>query len=288
MKRFLTCVLLIAASFWFAQAQQFDLKELDKVFGKTGTLKGDVYKVTFPRTDLSVKIGDVSLDPGLALTSWIAFRAMDTTTMMMGDLVLLESEISSVEKKLVENSIEVSAIHNHLVGEEPKIMYMHFEGKGDPPRLAEKMKTVLAQTGTPMVSASSILNEEIDWSQVESILRYTGQHKGKLLQFGIPRSETIKENGMDIPPYMGMATTINMQKVGEKAATTGDFVLLADEVNPIVKVLTENDIAVTAIHNHMLNESPRLFMLHFWGVDAPEKLAHGLRSALDKISSVKK
>ena len=135
---------------------------------------------------------------------------------------------------------------------------------------------------------SSSPETQIDWSKIESILSRTGQHKGNLLQLSVPRAETITENGMNVPPSMGMATAINFQMVGENAATTGDFVLLASEVNPVVKALTEHGIAVTAIHNHMLLESPRLFFLHFWGFDNAEKLARGLKAGLDKTNSARK
>jgi len=162
-------------------------------------------------------------------------------------------------------------------------MYMHFGGHGRAKELAEKMKATLALTGTPVtLPPATAPATELNWSKVESTLGYTGQRKGNVIQFGIPRAEKITENGMEVPPFMGMATAINLQMAGEKAATTGDFVLLADEVNPVVKALTENGIAVTAIHNHMLFESPRLFFLHFWGFDAPEKLAASLKAALDK------
>ena len=282
--------LLVAVSVGSEYALQAQWKDLDNVFGRTGTIKNDVYKVTFPRTDLKVKIDDIPLEPGLALTAWIAFRTMNTSTMMMGDLVLLESEINPVEQELVANHISITALHNHIIGEKPKVMYLHFEGKGEPRKLAEAIKTVLAQTGTLMTpqKIQPTGNEEADWSHVESILGFAGQHKGNLLQFGFPRSEIITEQGMDIPAFMGTATAINMQKSGERIATTGDFVLLADEVNPVAKTLIEHGIAVTAIHNHMLNESPRLFMLHFWSVGTPENIARGLRMALDNISSSKK
>jgi Domain of Unknown Function (DUF1259) len=272
-------------SFVAAHAQSNDWAEVEKIFGRKGSVKGEVLKVAFSRSDLKVKIGEVSIEPALALTSWIAFKKMEKQAMIMGDLVLLEREIAPVMAKLVMSGIEVTALHNHLVNESPSVMYMHFGGHGDPVQLAEKMKATLILTGTPMTqpqaSAPAI---ELDWSKVEATLGYAGQHKGNVLQFGIPRAEKITGNGMEVPPFMGVATAINLQMVNEKAATTGDFVLIANEVNPVVKALTESGIAVTAIHNHMLFESPRLFFLHFWGFDQPEKLARGLKAALEKIN----
>jgi len=262
---------------------------VEETFGRKGVTQGDVFKISFPRSDLKVKLGSVMIEPGLALTAWLAFRPMGNETMMMGDLVLLENEIAPAMGKLLENGLDVSAIHNHIVGESPKVMYMHVGGHGDAEKLAAAMKIVLQQTKTPLgpVSAKTKSTAEIDWGNVESILGHQGKHSGKLLQFGIPRVETLRDDDMEIPPFMGMATGINMQMEGKKAATTGDFVLLVDEVSPVMHALIENGIAVTALHNHMLRETPRLFFMHFWGYDEPEKLARGLRAALDKINSAK-
>jgi len=275
-------------SFFPVHAQVSGWAEIEKVFDRKGTVQGEVFKIAFPRADLKVKVGEVAIEPAFALTSWMAFKPMEKQVMIMGDLVLLDHEIAPVTAKLVASGIEITALHNHIVNESPSVMYMHFGGHGDAKALAEKMKAVLALTGTPMkLPPATAPATELDWSKVEATLGYTGQRKGTVLQFGIPRAEKITENGMEVPPFMGMATAINLQMTGEKAATTGDFVLLANEVNPVVKALTENGIAVTAIHNHMLFESPRLFFLYFWGFDAPEKLATGLKAALDKTNSVK-
>ena len=275
-------------SFFPVHAQVSGWAEIEKVFDRKGTVQGEVFKIAFPRADLKVKVGEVAIEPAFALTSWMAFKPMEKQVMIMGDLVLLDHEIAPVTAKLVASGIEITALHNHIVNESTSVMYMHFGGHGDAKALAEKMKAVLALTGTPMkLPPATAPATELDWSKVEATLGYTGQRKGTVLQFGIPRAEKITENGMEVPPFMGMATAINLQMTGEKAATTGDFVLLANEVNPVVKALTENGIAVTAIHNHMLFESPRLFFLYFWGFDAPEKLATGLKAALDKTNSVK-
>lgn len=288
MNRWFILATLIGVSLTTSTAQTPDWQTVEKVLGRKGTVQGDVFKVTFPRTNLNVKVGDISIDPALALTSWIAFKKATEHSMMMGDLVLLDSEIAPALSKLIANGVEVSALHNHIVGETPSVMYMHFAGHGDAAELAKTMMSVLSVTGTPLSAPQSPQETiEHDWSKVESILGRSGQHRGRVLQIGIPRSETINENGLDIPPYMGMATAINFQFVGEKAATTGDFVMLASEVNPVVKALTESGITVTAIHNHMLFESPRLFFLHFWGFNNAEKLATGLRAAVDKTNSVK-
>ena len=246
-------------------------------------------KITFPRSDLSVKVGEVSVEPGLALTSWLGFKAMGKQAMVMGDMVLIENEVAPVTARLVAQGMQITAIHNHLIGTTPSVIYLHFSGEGPPEKLATALRSTLAVTGTPIeapAQPASSANPP-DWSKVEAIFGKAGQRKGNLLQMSFPRKETIKEKGMVVPPYLGMATGINLQKVGTKAATTGDFVLLGSEVNPVVKALVEHDITVTAVHSHMLFESPRLFFLHFWGYDDPEKLATGLKAALGEVNLAK-
>ncbi len=278
--------ILAAAGFIYCNAQQIDSTALNNVFGKKGTVTGNVYKVSFPRSDLKVKVGDFSVAPGLALGTWVGIISMGDHAMMMGDLVLLDAEVPKVINKLMEQNLEVTAIHNHLINETPNIKYVHYHGEGDPVNLAQEIKTVLQVTSTPLTStAPPTQTQNLDWSKVTAILGTTGKRNGMLLQYNFPRNEKLTENGMEMPPSMGMATSINFQMNGSQAAITGDFVLLADEVNPVVKALTENGIMPTAIHSHMLHDEPRLFMMHFWAVDDPEKLAKGLKAALDKTNS---
>lgn len=289
MKRFfLICSLVLWSSIAIAQQGQ-EWQDVEKAIGRKGTVQGNMLKVTFPRSDLTVKVGYTTIESGLALTSWIGFSRMGKETMMMGDLALLEGEVAPVMARLVADGVKVTALHNHLIGSTPHIMYLHFSGEGTPRRLAEAMRSALSLTGTPMGSPAPSATPATppDWTTVEAILGKSGQKKANLLQMSFPRKEKIREKGMEVPPYLGMATSINLQMVNRKAATTGDFVLLGDEVNPVVKALIDHGIAVTAVHSHMLFESPRLFFLHFWGFDEPEKLARGLKAALDKTNSVK-
>jgi hypothetical protein len=288
-------LLSILISFSRAGAQQNNWPEVEKILGRTGTEQTGVYRVTFPRSDLKVKVGDFTINPGLALTSWAGFlktgnktagMAMDDQVMMMGDLVLLDSEVAPVISKILASGLEVTAIHNHLTGESPAVKYVHFSGHGTATRLAESIKAVISVTGTPLTTQVQGPVDQTDWLKVQAVLG-NGNPKGKLIQYGFPRSEKLTESGMEIPPYMGMATGVNFQMDGERAAITGDFVLLADEVNPVARALTDNGITVTALHNHMLYDNPRLFMMHFWAVGDPAKLAVGIKSALDKTNSKK-
>jgi hypothetical protein len=214
------------------------------------------------------------------------YSFMGHESMMMGDLVLLDTEEGAAVAKLVASGLSITAIHNHLTNEKPAIKYIHFSGSGDPLKLAASIKSVLASTGTPLTApVPQSQSAGPDWSKVEAVLGKSGKHNGHLLQYSFARKEKLLESGMEMPPSIGMATGINLQMDGNVAATTGDFVLLADEVNPVVKALTENGIIVTAIHNHMLHYDPRLFMMHFWAVGDPEKLAVGLKAGLDKTNS---
>jgi hypothetical protein len=267
---------------------QIDSTALNNAFGRKGMVSGQVYRITFPRSDLKVTIGDFKISPGLALTSWLGFIKMGQETMVMGDLVLLDSEVGPVVAKLVASNLSLTAMHNHLINEQPNIKFIHISGSGDALQLAAEIKSVLALTGTPSIAPPApavVVGSGPDWSKVEWLLGKSGKHSGQLLQYTFPRKEKLMEAGMEMPPPIGMATGINFQMDGTRAGITGDFVLLADEVNPVIKALTENGIAVTAIHNHMLYDDPRLFMMHFWAVGDPEKLAIGLKAALDKTNS---
>lgn len=263
-----------------------DQEAVEKIIGKKGTMQDSVLKFTFPRYDLKVNIGPVSIEPELALTSWMAFHQVGNQSMVMGDLVLLESEIDPVILQLIANGIEITALHNHLLYELPRIMYLHISGIGDAVKLAQGIKKVLSITQTPLTGhpASQTLPQEY-WSTVEGIMGKKGNRVGRVIQFSYPRADNIKEFGVDIPPSMGISQAINFQAEGQKASTTGDFVLIANEVNPVVRVLKQYGITVTAIHNHMLYESPRLFFLHFWAVENPERLAYGLKQALGQTNT---
>lgn len=283
-KRFFFC--LLAVTYVSISFAQIDSIALNNAFGKKGTVSGQVYRITFPRNDLKVKINDFPVSPGLALTSWLGFISMGHETMVMGDLVLLDSEVAPVVAKLVASHLSLTAMHNHLINEKPNIKYIHISGSGNALELAAAIQSVLALTGTPLTAPPpTVAIISPDWSGIEAILGKSGKHNGQLLQFTFPRKEKLLESGMEMPPAIGMATGINFQMEGNVAGTTGDFVLLADEVNPVVKALTDNGIAVTAIHNHMLYDDPRLFMMHFWAVGDPGKLATGLKAALDKTNS---
>lgn len=275
------------------QSGETDWKAVEQALGKAGSIQpGDVYKVSLPRSDLQVTVNDVRLKPALALGSWVAFKRMHGGVMVMGDLVLTEDEVTPVMTKLQQGGIEQTALHNHVLHESPRVMYMHIFATGDAVKIARAIHDALSMSKTPFAApaANPVQNQalEIDTKQLDKLMGQTGKVNGGVYQFSIPRAEAISENGMEVPPSMGLATAINFQPTGQgKVAITGDFVLIASEVNPIIRILRENSIEVTALHSHMLGESPRLFFMHFWANDDAMKLARGLRAALDKTNSQK-
>jgi hypothetical protein len=272
-------------------AARTDWKDVEQAMGRAGSLlPGDVYKISFPRSDLAVTLDGVAIRPALALGSWTAFKEVGGgKAMAMGDLVLLESEVSPVIDALQQGGIEQSAIHNHLIGERPPIMYAHFSGHGDAAKLARTLHDALALTKTPMGPAAPAPATppaiDLPTADLDRILGRSGKIAGGTYQFAVSRTEKIMEHGMEIPPSMGMAIPLNFQPTGEgRAAVTGDFVLTAREVNPVIRALRRGGITVTALHSHMLEETPRLFFMHFWANDDAKKLAQTLRSAIDVMS----
>jgi hypothetical protein len=276
-----------------ARAQEVDWQKVDDALGRKPAVSGDVHRYGFPRSDLSVTLDGVTIKPGLALGGWVAFKPMHGEVMVMGDLVLLETEINPVMAKLIENGVEITAVHNHLLRASPATFYMHVGGHGDPVKMATAIHAALAESKTPLTPpapAAAPPAVDLDTAQLDQIMGVKGQNNGGIYAFGVPRRDPISEGGMAISPVgpMGAATGINFQPTGNgKAAITGDFVLAASEVNPVIKALRANGIEVTALHSHMLDEEPRLFFMHFWANDDAIKLAKGLRAALDKMANAK-
>jgi hypothetical protein len=269
-----------------ATAADIDWSKVDQVIGKKGSDQpGGVHKYGLPRSDLNVTVDRVVLKPALALGSWLAFQPAGDGAMVMGDLVLTDTEISPVMQRLIEGGVEITAVHNHLLRTSTPVFYMHVGGHGDPLKLAETLHAGLALSKTPFSQAPASGTPapiELDTAVLDKTLGYKGTANAGVYQFSIPRAETISESGMNVPPSMGTATALNFQPTGGgKAAITGDFVLLGREVNPILKMLREHGIEVTALHSHMIDDSPHLFFMHFWANDDAQRLAQALRGALD-------
>ncbi len=295
--RVISCLLVSVFAISFtagANAQQIDWQQVDAAFGrKPAAVSDDVHRYGFPRTDLSVTLDGVTIKPALALGGWVAFKPSHGGAMVMGDLVLLEFEINPVMAKLIEGGIEITAVHNHLLRANPATFYMHVGGRGDPAKMAVVIREALAASKTPLstpAAAGPPPAVDLDTAKLDQIIGAKGQPNGGVYQFGVPRQDPVMENEMPMAPVgpLGLATAINFQPTGDgKAAITGDFVLIGDEVNPVIRALRSNGIEVTAVHSHMLDEQPRLFFMHFWANDNAEKLARGLRAAIDKTASIR-
>ncbi len=282
---FAVAVVSLAAA---GPGKRADWKDVEQAIGRAGSMQPDgVYKVSIPRSDLSVTLDGVAIKPALALGSWAAFKDIGGGhAMTMGDLVLLESEVSPVIDALQRGGIEQTAVHNHLIGESPRVMYIHFSGHGPAAKLARTLRDALVLTKTPIEPPPAATSPAIDLptADLDRILGYQGKITGGTYQFAVPRAEKIIEHGIEVPPSMGMAIPLNFQPTGNgRAAITGDFVLTASEVNRVIRILRGGGIAVTALHSHMLEERPRLFFMHFWANDDAKKLAATLRSALDQV-----
>jgi hypothetical protein len=280
----LTSVLVLPIA---VSAQGLDTTKIDQALGRTGQKIGDVYKAGFPRTDLHVSVHGLAIKPGLALGSWAAFTGTDNNAMVMGDLVLLEDELNPVMEKLRSAGFEISAVHNHLIDETPHVVYMHYMGHGAASQLAASLRAALAVSKTPLEKPAAAAEDAAPpaWVKtVEDSVGRKGTIKGGVLSYGVPRSDSITLDGMIIAPAAGVAEAINFQASDTgNVATTGDFVLIAEEVNPVISELEAHHILVTALHSHMLTEQPRLFFMHFWGVGSPESIGAGIAAALKHV-----
>jgi len=276
-----------------AAAQAIDWDKVDAALGRKGAVSGDVHRYGFPRSDLNVTLEGVTIKPALALGGWLAFKPAHGGAMVMGDLVLLEAEINPVMKVLIENGLEVTAIHNHVLRGNPATFYMHVGGHGDPEKMATAILQALQSSKTPLTPPAAPPSQpaiELDTVQLDQIIGVKGTANGGVYGYAVPRRDPVKQGGMEIAPAgpMGLATAINFQPTGGgKAAITGDFVLTGNEVQDVIKALRGNGIEVTAIHSHMLDEQPRLIFMHFWANDDAIKLAKGIREALDKTARAK-
>jgi hypothetical protein len=273
-------------------ADEIDWAKVDAALGKTASVQGDVHRYGIPRSDLQVTVDGVTITPALALGGWLGFEPTAGGALVMGDLVMTETEIEPVMTRLLASGVEVTALHNHLLRATPPTFYMHVHGHGDPIIMATAIRNALGESktpfGPPAAPAPQATQIDLDTLALDEAIGAKGKVNGGVYQFSVPRKDPITEGGTPVPPAMGVATVINFQPTGGgKAAITGDFVITANEVNPLIRALRENGIEVTAIHSHMLNEQPRLFFIHFWANDNAHKLAKALQAALEMTAMTK-
>jgi Domain of Unknown Function (DUF1259) len=280
-------ILLATPVFAQSNVQRLNTDGIAKAMGREGELTGEMYKVSFPRSDLTVKVKDVAIKPALALMGWAGFIKSGSTAVTYGDLVVLEDEINPVISKLEEGGVEVSALHNHLLHETPRIMYIHFVGRGNEAEMAKAIRDALALTKTPLVAAASKPETKPEIAtEIERIIGYPGSMGGDVFHITVPRNEVhVMTMGTMLPGSMGMNTPLNFQLDGKNAAISGDFMLLPAELNPVIKALRANGIEVASIHNHLLDNQPSMVFMHFWAYGDAVSLAKGLKAALNQVAS---
>ncbi len=280
-------ILLVTPVFAQNNVQRLNTDGIAKAMGKEGELIGEMYKVSFPRSDLTVNVKNVAIKPALALMAWAGFIKSGSTAITYGDLVVLEDELNPVISKLEAGGVEVSAVHNHLLHETPRVMYIHFVGSGNEAEMAKAIRDALALTKSPLVSAASEPETKPEIAtEIERIIGYRGSMGGDVFHITVPRNEVhVMSMGTMLPGSMGMNTPFNFQLDGKNAAISGDFMLLPAELNPVINALRANGIEVASIHNHLLDNQPSMVFMHFWAYGDAVSLAKGLKAALDRTAS---
>lgn len=271
-----------------AETTRSECSAIAEALGREGKLEGDVYRVGFARSDLRVVSDGVPVTPALALGSWVAFAGDAEDAQLMGDLVLLEREVQPVIERLRQGGIVVTAVHKHVPDERPAVWWTHVHGDGDSAQLAETIRAALELTATPLEQEAKAAGPTVplDTGRLDEIIGAEGKADGGVYKFGIPLGQTVTHEGLELNPPLGVAHAIGFQRLpGGRALVNGDIVMTADEVAPVLSALTEHDIAVVSLHNHMLGEQPRLFFVHFWAKGDPRTLAEGLRDALDETDA---
>jgi biotin operon repressor len=263
-----------------------DTAAINRALARTGAMQpdGTVYKVPAPRSDLKVTVNGIAIKPGLALGSWMAFKKDGAAAVAHGDLVLLEKEVNPVISALQQGGMEITAIHNHLLGASPSLLYVHFWGHGSESQLAQTLAVVLKQTATPAPPASPTPPDATPFKgadELQAALGRKGTVANGVLAIAVPRPEKISMMGVELPPSMGMATSLNFQATEDgRVAGTGDFVMLGEEVNKVAKALRDHGIDIAALHSHMIDGTPSLYFMHFWAVGPPDTVGAGLKAAL--------
>ena len=251
------------------------------------------YKITIPQNDLNVEVDGFKIIPAMGLGTWTAFTPSKDGAMIMGDIILTETDLKPVQQEVIKQGLTITAIHNHFVRNHPNIMYMHIGGSGSTEEMASKVKAVLgavqnSRGHNPAASPADSVSTTLDANVLDGIINSKGEWSKGVYKYTIGRPDvTLMEHGVKVTTYMGFNTWAAWQGTPDHAAVAGDFTMLEDEVAPVIKALVENGIEVVAVHNHMVHEQPRIFFLHYWGVGNAEQLAKGLKSAIDQTGKGK-
>lgn len=267
---------------------ELDIATIEQVTGMQGTENSGEYKLTVPQNDLSITVDGFRIIPPMGMGSWAAFTPASDGAVLMGDVVVLGNEIAPVQKTLMEHGLKATGIHNHFMRDEPSVMYMHIGGSGAEEDLARGVKAVFDRISElrgadPSAAEADEVENTLDTNLIADILGHEGEMNRGVYRITIGRPDVdLRAHGISISTFMGFNTWAAWQGKPENAAVAGDFAMLADEVEPVINALIENDIEVVALHNHMIHDEPRIFFLHYWGTGSAEELAQGLKAALDQ------
>ena len=270
-----------------------DAGVIERLTGAKGAVdptEPGVFKVSVPRTDLAVLVAGVRMTPPMGLTSWASFKKAGSGTVVMGDVVLMEDQVNLVMSAALDNGLEVTALHNHFLWDSPRVMFMHIGGSGDETRLAEAVGKVFAKMRETAGSRGEVPRLDIDPARtsldparVEAILGVKGKLADGVLKLTIGRATQMQ--GHEMGPAMGVNTWAAFAGSDRRAVVDGDFAMLENELQPVLKALRGAGINIVAIHQHMMGEEPRVVFLHYWGVGVTEDLARGLKAALAQTKS---
>lgn len=270
------------------ESSKLDTAKIAAITGMKGTVKNGEFKLTVPQNDLHIVVDGFKIIPPMGLGTWIAFTPCGDSVMMMGDIILAENDVAPVQQEVIRQGLSITAIHNHFVRNRPNVMYMHIDGFGNAATLAANAKAVLdkvsqARGADPKAAKADSVVNTLNIPMLDSLLGHKGEMSKGVYKYTIGRPDVkLREHGVPISTFMGFNTWAAWQGTPEKAAVAGDFTMLMDEVQPVIKALIENGIEVVAVHNHMVHEEPKIFFLHYWGVGPADKLAKGLKAALDQ------
>ena len=271
-----------------AQNKALDIATIEKVTGMKGKENKGEYKITVPQNDLNVVVDDFKIIPAMGLGSWAAFTPSSNGSMVMGDIIITETDLKPVQQAVIKQGLTITAIHNHFVRNHPNVMYMHIGGSGSTEQMAQKVKAVFDAVKTsrrhdPAGAAPDSVVTTIDAKVLDGIIGSKGEWSKGVYKYTIGRPDVpLKEHDVAVSTFLGFNTWAAWQGTPDHAAVAGDFTMLEDEVAPVIKALVENGIEVVAVHNHMVHEQPRIFFLHYWGVGNAEQLAKGLKAALNE------
>ena len=273
------------------QQKKLNIQKIEQILGMKGAENKGEYKVTVAQNDLDVQVDGFHIVPPMGMGSWAAFTPGAGGAMVMGDIVVQGEEIGPVQKVIIDQGMTVTGLHNHFVREEPSVMYMHIGGMGSEEALAEGVKAIFDKVkelrgADPASAEAASVNNSLNTEEIADILGHEGEMNRGVYKVTIGRPDVqLTDHGHAVSTFMGFNTWASWQGTPEKAAVAGDFTMVEDEVEPVIKALVDSGIEVVAVHNHMVHEEPRIFFLHYWGVGEAKQLAQGLRSALDQTGN---